>query len=186
MRINITETDEVTGRIKVVGWFDDSAAEMFSEQKAWNGSNRISVHTGSQWNHEALYHTAGGRWVLHEWSNYVGARDSYRFVTDEQAHEWLLLNDEDDAVARLFGEVEPERGPGRPEIGPAILVRIPPELLRNIASVVRVNAEVLGGEWIGMSRAEAIRRLLRFALYDREAGTDPAQLWRERRANDPV
>src|SRR5690606_26064843 len=47
---------------ELVGWFDDEKAERFAEDRDWNGSNWISVATGSQWHHEELYRTAGGRW----------------------------------------------------------------------------------------------------------------------------
>jgi hypothetical protein len=185
-RINITERDEYTGRIKVTGWFDDSTGERFGEDTRWDGSNHISVNTGSQWDHEELYRTAGGRWVRHEWSQRQGAQDRYAFVSDEQAREWLIVNEEDDeTMARLFGApLEPERGPGRPEIGPSIHLNVPQALLDSIDAVGRVNAEVIGGEWTSMPRAEVIRRLLLRALYGDEFGTDPAQIWRERRAHE--
>ena len=135
----------------LVGWFDEEKAEKFSEAERWDGSNNISIPTGSQWNHEELFRTAGGRWVLHWYSQYEGRPDSYRFITDHRAREWLLLNQEDEAVKNYFGEIEDERGPGRPEIGPAVLIRLPEELL----TALDRKAE---GE--GISRAEIVRRLL--------------------------
>ena len=43
-------------------WFDLDAAKRFDEATIWDGRNRISLATGSQWDHEALYRT--GQWPL--------------------------------------------------------------------------------------------------------------------------
>lgn len=139
----------------LVGWFDRAKAEEFREATRWDGSNHISLATGSQWDHEILYRTAGGRWVLYSWSQWDGRPDSYRFVSGYKAREWLLLNEEDAAVEKHFGEIEDERGPGRPEIGPAVLIRLPEELLAEVDR--RAEAEEV-------SRAETVRRLLGEAL----------------------
>lgn len=150
-RINITEQDEYTGRVKVVGWFDDDTGEAFGEDTRWDGSNHISVNTGSQWDHECLYHTAGGRWVIHAWSQWQGSLDSYRFVDDDDARDWLLLNEHDDDVQRLFGTLEPERGPGRPEIGPPTPVRLPEEMIGRLDEIASQR---------GTSRAAVIRDII--------------------------
>ena len=149
-RVNVTNEHG-----ELIGWFDDEKAVTFKEDRHWDGSNWISIATGSQWNHQDLYRTAGGRWVLHHWSQWQGSRDWYEFISDERAREWLILNGHDEAVQRFFGEIQEERGPGRPEIGPAIQVRLPEELLRRVED--RAQAQ-------GVSRAEAIRRLLEYAL----------------------
>lgn len=135
----------------LIGWFDRAKAEEFKEATRWDGSNHISIATGSQWDHEVLYRTAGGRWVLRFWSQYEKRPESYRFISDMKAREWLLLNQEDEAAEKYFGEIEGERGPGRPEIGPAVLIRLPEELLAEVDS--RAEAEEV-------SRAEIVRRLL--------------------------
>lgn len=150
-RVNVTNEHG-----ELIGWFDDEKAEKFKEDRDWNGSNWISVATGSQWHHEALYRTAGGRWVLNSWSQFQGVPEQYEFISDARAREWLLKNGHDEAVERYFGEIEDERGPGRPEIGPAIQVRLPEDLL------ARVDA--YAGEQ-RISRAEAVRRLLESALW---------------------
>jgi len=140
---------------ELVGWFDRAKAEEFAEATRWDGSNHISLATGSQWDHQELYHTAGGRWVLHSWSQWQGRPERYRFVDDDAAREWLLANGEDEAAEKYFGEIEDERGPGRPEIGPVIQVRLPEELLERV--------DALAGQ-TGASRAETIRQLLERAL----------------------
>ena len=140
---------------ELAGWFDENKAERFSEATWWDGSNHVSVATGSQWDHQVLYRTKGGRWVLHSWSQWQGRPERYRFITDAEAQTWLLKNEHDAAVERFFGEIEEERGPGRPEIGPVIQVRLPEELLERV--------DALAGQ-TGASRAETIRQLLERAL----------------------
>ena len=140
---------------ELIGWFDDEKAEKFKEMRDWDGSNWISVATGSQWNHQDLYRTAGGRWVLHHWSQWQGSRDWYEFISNERARDWLLKNGHDEAVERLFGPIEEERGPGRPEIGPAIQIRLPEDMLARIDQQAKE---------LGTSRAERIRQLLAQAM----------------------
>lgn len=137
------------------GWFNWKKAEKFDEAREWDGSNHISVATGSQTEHQQLYRTVGGRWVLNSWSQWQGVPETYRFITDDKAREWLLTNEHDETVERFFGEIEEERGPGRPEIGPEIGVRLPGEMLGQIDAAAKM-ADV--------SRAEIIRRLLEKAL----------------------
>lgn len=160
-RINIyeTETDDYgqVGERVLVGWFNRDTAEKFDESTHWDGNNHISDATGTQWDHEVLYRTAGGRWVLHGWSQWIGRGETYEFVSEDRAKTWLLSQHEDDAVAKYFGEVAEESGPapvGRPEVGGVVNVRLG-------ALLPRVDAEA---ERAGESRAEAIRRLLAAAL----------------------
>ena len=140
---------------ELVGWFDDAKAERFEEATRWDGSNHISIATGSQWDHERLYRTVGGRWVLHRWSQWQGRPEVYRFLTDQEAQTWLLTNEEDAAVERFFGEIEEERGPGRPEIGPVIQVRLPEEMIAQLDEMA---------QRVEVSRAEIVRRMLAEAL----------------------
>lgn len=60
------------------------------------------------------------------------------------------------------------------------ILRLPKALLDAIDGVAAVNGEH-DEEWASMPRAEVIRRLLLRALHGDEFGTDPAQLWREKR-----
>ena len=140
---------------ELAGWFDENKAERFSEATWWDGSNHVSVATGSQWDHQVLYRTKGGRWVLHSWSQWQGRPERYRFITDAEAQTWLLKNEHDAAVERFFGEIEEERGPGRPEIGPVIQVRLPEEMTAQLDALAERD---------GVPRAEVIRRLLGEAL----------------------
>jgi hypothetical protein len=155
-RINITSVDEYDGSTKLVGWFDDKACESWMEATEWDGHNRIGRSTRSQWDHEVLIRTAGGRWVLNRHSQRQGVMETYEFVGSDRARDWLLLNGHDDEVERLFGEpVEPERGPGRPEVGPMVNVRMEPAMIERLDEYAGLH---------GLSRAETIRQLVARAL----------------------
>lgn len=151
-RTTITDDD---GR--VIGWFDPTTTTEYPEAKEWDGNNHISLATGSQYDHESLIRTKGGRWVLSYWSAYQGRRGGFRFVEDSDAREWLLRNEYDsEQVAEATGQpVEDERGPGRPEIGPMVNVRFPPELLAMVDAAAAKH---------GMSRAAWLRDAAATAL----------------------
>jgi len=83
-------------------WFNTDSAECFCEDTRWDGHNHISVATGSQWEHEELYRTRTGRWILHEWSQWQGSRSSYSEVDDAYAKQWLIDQDHGDDVERFF------------------------------------------------------------------------------------
>ena len=139
---------------QLAGWYDPQSATRYDADTRWDGHNNIDVNTGSQWDHQALYRTAGGRWVLHAWSNSARLGDSSEFLAAEDAREWLLTNHQDQAVTEHFGPVEAERG-GRPEVGPPINTRLAPETL------AKVDEEAVRE---GVTRAEMIRRLVDDAL----------------------
>lgn len=115
-RINITEsvdTDSGT-QWRVIGWFDPAKAQSWIEATQWDGSNKISVNTGSQWVHEQLLRTRGGRWVLNRWSNTrhgAGLYDRFRYIDDDAAREWLRLNEYAESVEEYFGAEPEESGP---------------------------------------------------------------------------
>ena len=143
----------------LLGHFDPDKAERFEQGSRWDGSNTVGVITGSQWVDEYLYRTSGGKWVLnHDAHRCHNGPDTYAFLTDEQAHDWLLRSEcNDEAIKRFFGPVpeEADRRPGRPAIGDPIQIRLHPELLASV-------------DWYagkaGVPRAEAARRLLQRAV----------------------
>lgn len=61
-------------------WFNEETATEYPENTYWNGNNHISLATGSQWDHELLYCTKGGAWVLHRWSQWQGSGASYERI----------------------------------------------------------------------------------------------------------
>jgi hypothetical protein len=155
LRINVYRYNEEDGSRVLDGYFDADKAEAFKEDAEWNGSNHISVHTRSQHHHQMLYRTAGGRWVLHGWSNWQGSTPSYEFIDDTRAREWLLINHDDAVIEKHFGVIEEERGPGRPEIGPRSEVRFPGATLERLD----VQAGILG-----IKRPDLIRRYVEQGL----------------------
>ena len=114
-RTNIYETDS-DGRY-LVGWYDPDQCESWAANTRWDGNNHVCLVTGDPHEWERLYRTPGGRWVLHHWSRWQGHPDEHRFVTDEEARDWLLRNETPVAEA--------ERGPGQPRIGTPIKVTLP-------------------------------------------------------------
>ena len=79
-------------------WFDLDRADGYRESTHWDGNNHISDATGSQWDHEVLYRTATGRYVLHYWSQYQGHPEGYRAVEDQAAYDWLVRCGHEDDV----------------------------------------------------------------------------------------
>ena len=83
-------------------WFDSDKATVFKEGTRWNGNNHISLATGSQWEHEELFCTAGGAWVLHHWSQWQGSEPRYDQVDEAEAAAWLRRNEHHEVAASLF------------------------------------------------------------------------------------
>lgn len=79
-------------------WFDADAAAEFDEASRWDGKNYIPVPSGSEWDHQRLYKTASGNWVLNRWSSGRGSLESYEEISEEAAYRWLVLNEHFDAV----------------------------------------------------------------------------------------
>ena len=73
-------------------WFNPDSSTIFTESYRWGGQNYISLATESQWDHQDLYRTAKGNWVLREYSDWQGTSERYSVVPDEDAYEWLLKN----------------------------------------------------------------------------------------------
>jgi len=81
-------------------WFDKEAADEFDEGKIWDGSNNISMATRSQTEHEILYRTASGKWVLNQWSQWQGTIETYEVVSDDFAAKWLVTNEYDSDIVK--------------------------------------------------------------------------------------
>jgi hypothetical protein len=77
-------------------WFDTETAVKFMESTRWNGKNHISRATGSQWNHETIYYTKGGRWILYQSSEWEGSLPSYEELAESDAVKWLINNEHTD------------------------------------------------------------------------------------------
>lgn len=74
-------------------WFDSKKAKSWKEETRWNGNNHVSLATGSQWDHEMLFRTAGGIYVLNHWSQWQGSRETYEEISAADAARWLSLNE---------------------------------------------------------------------------------------------
>lgn len=89
------------------GWIDVHKATDFQEATYWNGSNLISRATGSQWDHEALYRSVKGRWVLCCWSQREGTPEGWTEIDHDQAAQWLVRNGhEHGELASLIADLE--------------------------------------------------------------------------------
>lgn len=88
-------------------WFDLDAAEQIGEGTRFDGRNHVSLATGGQWEHESLYVTRTGRFVLNHWSQWVGSPETWEEITPKEAAAWLVRCEKDaaelpEAAARLI------------------------------------------------------------------------------------
>lgn len=90
-RISVMSDGEYNGQ-----WFDADKAEVYEENSYHNGNNWISKATGSQTEHEKLYLTASGKWVLFSWSQWQGSIDSAELVDEDFAVRWFAKNEYED------------------------------------------------------------------------------------------
>ena len=89
-------------------WFSEETAEKFEETGEHDGRNWISNATGSQFEHENLYRTKGGKFILNHWSQWQGTREYYEEISNEQAAIWFSKNglDPHEACEKEFNELE--------------------------------------------------------------------------------
>ena len=146
------------------GWFTPDECEtmvergVLSDEEFAAASRKGSVRGVI----ETLYRTPQERWVLGRvWRNEPGhIRDayeipgSYEFFTDDQALGWLTRQGYEDRVEQFFGPLPTERGPGRPDIGGRVQVRLG-DLLEQVDNLADQR---------GISRAQAIRELVAAGL----------------------
>jgi hypothetical protein len=84
-------SDEDTDQVTVVN--TEKAQKAWEETTRFDGSNRISRATGSQWEHETLYRSAKGRYYVEHVSQWQGSTPYAKFVAPEDAARWLLIHD---------------------------------------------------------------------------------------------
>ncbi|MFI0357951.1 hypothetical protein [Actinomadura sp. 9N407] len=146
---------------EAVGWFDPDRAEAFVEVGA------VTDEQYAQWQRkgkggirgirETLHRTESGRWVLRR--DYLdgpqGPETTWEFVDrDDDAVDWLTRNGHEQALPRVLPDLPAETGPGRPEIGGRVQVRLG-ELLPQVDRYADHH---------GMARAEAVRILVGIGL----------------------
>jgi hypothetical protein len=147
VRMNVLEAD-VNGQLRVIGWFDHRKAERFDERHSQNPRRD---------EHQILFYTAEGRWVLHGyvyWQPGAALGKGNTFISGDQARGWLERNGHGEAAEHYFSETA-ERGPGRPAIGGRVTIPIGGDRLAAVDVWARDRK---------VSRAEAIRQLLDIAL----------------------
>lgn len=128
-------------------WFDRDRATKYDESTRWDGNNHVSMATGSQWDHEALYLTASGRYILNRWSQWEGCADTYCEITEAEAIAWLLAQGHEDAVPQEEVDAR-EVGAGET---PRRTIRIADDMWQRVQERAR-------GE--GTDASELVRRLL--------------------------
>lgn len=74
-------------------WFDLEKATKYDEATWWDGSNYVSKATGSKTEHECLYRTVKGKWVLNSWSQWQGTVETWEVISQDEAARWLSRND---------------------------------------------------------------------------------------------
>jgi|SRR5690606_8935559 len=98
-RVNVTNEN---GRL--VGWFNyDRAVGRWPDKDPVTGDGSGGLGRG-----QAVILTASGRWVLEDWTDWQGQENTYRWISADEAREWLLSNHHDDAVEQHFGAVPAE------------------------------------------------------------------------------
>jgi hypothetical protein len=73
-------------------WFNQDTATYTKGDTYFDGSNLIDINTGSQWERQYLWRTAGGTWLINQYSQWQGVQETYEEVTEEEAALWLVTN----------------------------------------------------------------------------------------------
>jgi len=162
--------DEMNSRVEAQGWFTLEDADAMPEADPMTAARHAQAMRrgeSARGVKETLYHTSQGRWVLKTaWHiddcgrfcddesdidlRSGGGGPRYQFLSDADAIEWLRRNRYEDRIQQYLPELPDERGPGRPEIGGRVQVRLG-HLLPAVDSYAADH---------GCSRAEAVRLLV--------------------------
>jgi hypothetical protein len=73
-------------------WFDASKARRWEENTRWDGHNHVSLVASGSHAHETLYRTAGGIYVLRQWSQWQGSVETVEELDAADAAIWLSRN----------------------------------------------------------------------------------------------
>jgi hypothetical protein len=137
---------------RIIGWFDWDAIKGRWSDRDYNNNGSHGTGRG-----EEVILTAGGKWVMNHWTAWQGESSTRVYMTADDARDWLLRNNEDNAVEEHFGELagEEDRRPGRPEIGGRITTAIGDDLLGAVDAYAQSR---------GIKRADAVRQLVSAGL----------------------
>jgi hypothetical protein len=95
--------DDGYAATRLEGSFDPLVGEYFAEGKYSDGANTVSTITRSQFEHEGIFRTPDGAWVLNCWSRLEGSRETFQFIGDDEAKDWLIRSEvNDDALEKHF------------------------------------------------------------------------------------
>ncbi|AYY13839.1 hypothetical protein EF847_15160 [Actinobacteria bacterium YIM 96077] len=131
------------------GWFDSGRAEKYESRV----DTDRTLRRGKQRAPQVLYHTEDGAWVR-EMQLGLSMEPHREFISEAAAHDWLTRNGHEGVADDLI-DLPREQGPGRPEIGGTVQVRLGRPLLPQVDDFARRQ---------DCSRAEAIRRLITAGL----------------------
>jgi hypothetical protein len=86
----------------------ENATKSWEEKTRFDGNNRISVNTGSQWDHQELHQSRKGRYWIESWSQWQGSTPYADWISQRAAAKWLILNDKElpKDLAKFGAEVE--------------------------------------------------------------------------------
>ena len=165
-KITVHRYDSQNQPLGVDGWFDQDRAQEFVEHDPMTAERHAdAIRRGqtARFGIDSLLRTEEGRWVL-KMGFHIGERGkwvdderdadrrmgytTHRFVNDDDATGWLIDNGYAEVASKHGAQVE--RGPGRPEIGGLVQVRLG-------ALLPSVDAVAARRE---CTRAEAVRHLV--------------------------
>ena len=169
-KITVYRYDEMNSPVEAQGWFTLEDAEAMPEADPMTAARHAQAMRRGEpalGVTETLYHTSHGRWVLKtawhidECGRFVDDESDvdprfgdggprYKFLSDAEAIDWLRRNRYEDRIQQYLPELPDERGPGRPEIGGRVQVRLG-HLLPAVDSYAADHK---------CSRAEAVRLLV--------------------------
>ena len=156
-RVHVIRRESDDHPPEVAGWFEPDNATMFEQKRPPRsrrfGAGRLSGDGGHHSCPQRLFKTSDARWVRAiEFGEESGLGVEHRFITSAEASLWLQENGHADAVDSVDSAAE--RGPGRPEIGGLVQVRLG-DILVSVDQFAAAR---------DMKRADAIRELLRVGL----------------------
>jgi hypothetical protein len=167
-RITVYRYDQNNQPAEAEGWFTPESAHAMTEANPMTAERYADAMRRGKPARvviETLFHTGEGRWVRKDaihvddrgrWTeNEAGARSThgfphYRFLSDAEALDWLTRNGYEDRIAAYLPDLPQEKGPGRPEVGGLVQVRLG-KLLPSVDAYATEHR---------CSRAEAVRRLV--------------------------
>ena len=73
-------------------WFDPGSSIPIPEKQTWNDPYWISNCTESPWEHEAIFCTCKGCFILYHWSQWQGHPETCTEINIEAVMGWIIAN----------------------------------------------------------------------------------------------